>query len=340
MAAENHNLYAQLTGPHDLQLFEELLPDILPHPNYVRLKVDYCSICGGDITSFLGKSKAIYPITLGHEYFGRIERIGEEVTDLHVGDHVAVDPNYRCGECAFCNSGNSHFCESSGVNLFHPRGFSRYVDIHHSYLYKIPEFPEIYLGSLIEPLSCALHALKLSKVNENDKVLILGCGGQGTLLTFALSVFFPKLKIDLFDPNSQRAFNLTSVFTETTTLYSESPASPDYSLVFEASGQSGGFDCAVETVQAQGRIIIISRYNNGKVKIPCTLARRGCSIKFSHLNGDGNSFIRAMHLLSTQWSDHYNKLFRIVPFRDLREAFKQIENSPNNKTIAAISNGS
>ena len=180
MSGVRLNHFALLLHPGSIQIRKVQLSPTLPRPDFVRLKVDFCGICGGDLATFQGKSNIDYPHTLGHEYCGSIVLLGEGVHGLLVGQKVAVDPNYRCGQCHFCRNGLSNFCVSNSVNLFNPRGFARYVDIHHSYLHQIPDFPHAYLGALIEPLSCALHALKLSEAEHTDRILILGGGGQGT----------------------------------------------------------------------------------------------------------------------------------------------------------------
>lgn len=337
MSGVQTNRYALLQHPGLIQIREVQLPPTLPRPDFVRLKVDFCSICGGDLATFQGKSDVNYPHTLGHEYCGSIALVGESVSSFHRGEKVAVDPNYRCGQCKFCKSGLSNFCVSNSVNLFNPRGFAHYVDIHHSYLHQIPDFPHSYLGALIEPLSCALHALKLSKVQRSDRILILGGGGQGTLLSLALSWLFPKLKIEVYDPNRDKLRNLAAVLTKTVYPLSNPPTLAKYSLVFEASGQAEGFDYAVAAVQNAGRIIVSSRYRGQNVHLPEEIAPKGCTIKFSNLNGDGSPFTQAIQLLASHWREDYNQLITIESLSIINDVFTNLDTSQYGKTIIQIS---
>lgn len=47
---------------------------------------------------------------LGHEAGGVVEKLGEGVTDLKVGDKVALEPGITCGHCEFCKSGRYNLC--------------------------------------------------------------------------------------------------------------------------------------------------------------------------------------------------------------------------------------
>ncbi len=335
MSSTGDNLFAQLRKPGVIDLVRKELPRTLP-AEYIRLKVAYCAICGGDIASYKGQANENFPFTIGHEYFGTITATASDVLEFNEGDSVAVDPNFRCGECDFCLSGMSNHCEKSGINLFEPRGLAHFVDIHCSYLHKIPSFKQDFLGALIEPLSCSLYAIDQAFIANSERILILGCGGQGTLLTFALTNRFPGVEIDLYDPNQAKVANLHDAFSLNTTLLDQPPPIPTYPLVFEASGQSKGFDYAAAAIAKGGQIVVISRYRKQKAHIPEELPRSGCQITFSHLNGNGEPFIRAIDLLASSWRKSYNRLIKIESFNDLANVFKGLDQSSYSKIVVKI----
>ena len=336
MASGDQNRFVLLRSPGHLELREEPLATGLPGPEYIRLKISYCALCGSDLSFYRGRPRAEYPRTLGHEYCGIVVQVGERVTQYQSGDLVAVDLNYRCGECCYCKTGFSNLCDSSDINLFTRRGLSRFVEIHQAYLHKIPPLKPAHLGALIEPLSCALHAIELAKVQASDSVLIVGGGGQGSLLSLGLSLLFPAVQLDLYDIHRIRAQKIAQV-CPTVTCLAVAPSDPKYSLVFEASGQSLGFQHAVSGVQKGGRIIVISRYRN---QLPATIPEdfpcKEGAITFSHLNGDGQPFFRAVRLLSQSWEERFDQLFTIRPLEDTISAFAQWDQSPFCKTIVAI----
>jgi threonine dehydrogenase-like Zn-dependent dehydrogenase len=78
------------------------------------LRVEMVTICGGDPIEFEGRNrKAHYPLLPGHEMVGRIERIGPAAAARHgveAGMRVSVEPYIGCGDCAYCERGDYHFC--------------------------------------------------------------------------------------------------------------------------------------------------------------------------------------------------------------------------------------
>lgn len=336
MTGDRQNIYALLLEPGILQLRQAVLSPDLPRSDYVRIKVAYCGVCGSDLAFFDGRPHAEYPRTLGHEHVGTVVLAGKDVPDFHLGDSVAVDPNYRCGICYYCKYGASNLCESSDANLFTTRGFSTFVDLHASYLHKLPKLTPPCLGGLIEPLSCSLHALDLAPIQAGDAILILGAGSQGSLLSFALSVYFPGTTIDIYDPIRVRSSSLAACFGNVSALKNP-PNEAQYSLVFEASGQPEGFQNATRCVQKSGRIVIISRYKNGAtVTIPPDFPKKECILRFSNLNGDGEPFVRATELISNHWRDAYNAWIDVRPLEDLNDILKNMHHSPRCKTVIAV----
>lgn len=333
---ETSNHYAWLLRPGSLEFRSEVLSSLPSRPDFIRMKVYYCGICGSDISFYRGRPKVEYPRTLGHEYYGQVVIPSEECDRIQSGDMVVVDPNYRCGECTFCRSGRSNLCVSNSVNLFTRRGFSNYVDIHYSYLHRLPEMPSPLLGALVEPLSCVLHALERAQIRPEDEILILGCGGLGSLITTVLSVRFPDLKVTLYDPNLAKAKRLALVFPAQVNYLLNLPDHNEYSLIFEVSGESLGFDIAATSVGRGGRIVICSRYRESKAYLHEELSQKEATLLFSHLNGDGGQFQNAINLLSKYWDDRWSSLYKIESFQNLDRIFENIEKSEFCKTFVRI----
>ena len=80
-----------LTKPY---IFEYVNSNIEPpQDKYIQVKYLYCSICGGDYSQFIGR-RANYPISLGHEFIGKIVAVGNKVNGFKVGDEYfgATEP--------------------------------------------------------------------------------------------------------------------------------------------------------------------------------------------------------------------------------------------------------
>src|SRR3954463_14150613 len=89
----------------------ESIPDPTPGPREVVIAVAACGICGTDLHIADGEFAPTLPIVPGHEFAGEVVAVGSGVSEVAVGDHVAVDPTPSCGECRQCRLGRFNLCE-------------------------------------------------------------------------------------------------------------------------------------------------------------------------------------------------------------------------------------
>src|SRR5512141_2467006 len=85
----------------------------IPHAgnNDILVRVRAAGICHSDAHYRAGRSSmGKLPITLGHEIAGEVEWVGSQVTNVRVGERVALHYNLTCGYCEYCKSGNEQFC--------------------------------------------------------------------------------------------------------------------------------------------------------------------------------------------------------------------------------------
>src|SRR5918994_1982570 len=85
--------------------------DPTPGPLEVVVAVAACGICGTDLHILDGEFAPSLPIIPGHEFAGEVVAVGGDVTQVEVGDQVAVDPNLHCGSCHYCRQGRGNLCE-------------------------------------------------------------------------------------------------------------------------------------------------------------------------------------------------------------------------------------
>lgn len=95
-----------------MEIRETPVPE--PKAGEVLVKIEYVGICGSDVHYFkdgrCGDFVVDGELMLGHEAGGVVEKLGEGVTDLKVGDKVALEPGITCGHCEFCKSGRYNLC--------------------------------------------------------------------------------------------------------------------------------------------------------------------------------------------------------------------------------------
>jgi L-iditol 2-dehydrogenase len=147
------------------------------------LKVLASGICGSDVTEWYRVPKA--PIILGHEATGTIEKTGNEVKKLKVGDRVFVSHHVPCNKCRYCLKGHHTACETLHTTNYYPGGFAQYIRVPRINVekgtYKLPSDMSFEEGTFIEPLACVVRGQRLAGITKDSTLLIIGSGLSGLL---------------------------------------------------------------------------------------------------------------------------------------------------------------
>ncbi len=165
----------------------ERMPDPTCARDEVVVQVSRCGICGTDVHIYRNEYMSDFPLVPGHEFGGVVVEAGSDVTDVRVGDRVAVDPNLYCGHCDFCRNEQANHCLNwQGVGVTRSGGFAEYVNVPARACYHLPEGMSDLQAAFIEPLACVVHAMKRFRILPGESLLILGGGPMGMLLLQAL----------------------------------------------------------------------------------------------------------------------------------------------------------
>lgn len=154
----------------------------------VLIKVKTVGVCGSDLHLFKGTHAFRKPpAVLGHEVAGDVVEIGKNVTKFKIGDRVTVEPHLGCGQCEFCKKELVNLCTSkkapgtpSWIGTF-----VEYFNAPEKTVYKIEDEISYEMGTLIEPLAVAVHAIDRITVPEKDTLVILGSGTIGLMTLVA-----------------------------------------------------------------------------------------------------------------------------------------------------------
>lgn len=157
--------------------------ELLAHE--VLIKVISVSICGTDVHIYnwdnWAQNRINPPLTVGHEFSGKVVKIGSQVNKVKVGDIVSSESHIVCGTCEFCQSGNGHICEKTLVIGVDTDGaFAQYIKMPEENLYIDTSGLNPNYLSVLEPLGNAVHAVKHFEVKNKD-VVIIGCGPIGLM---------------------------------------------------------------------------------------------------------------------------------------------------------------
>lgn len=161
------------------------IDDPTPGPHDAVVKVEACGICGTDIHVLHGEFEPTrYPIVPGHEFCGEVVAVGSEVRNVKAGDLVAVDPSLYCGHCRQCRAGRFNLCENwNAIGVGSVNGAcAEFVRVPSANAFPLPVDIPRHWGTLVEPLSCAVHGLDQVDPKPADAYLIYGAGTMGLLL--------------------------------------------------------------------------------------------------------------------------------------------------------------
>lgn len=233
-------LCAVLEKPGDIVLKRARIPE--PAPGEVRIKVKWVGICGSDVEVFRGAREPefiTYPTRLGHEVAGVVDKLGENVTGLQVGDHVAL--RYVWG------------------------AFAEYVCCTPFSVKALPKRLPLIEGSLIEVLPGIIHAAELAEIAPNKNVLITGQGVSGLVMTQVIQLYSPRNLVvtDLFDEKlalakkygATHAYKLPSADARTMDVVGRD--FPDgFDVVIPCLLEGDGMIDAIDAAAQNGRIVM------------------------------------------------------------------------------------
>ncbi len=183
-------------GREDIRVEDRPEPKV--RPGTLKLKIDWCGICGTDLHEYEegpifvpapGKPHPItgetLPLILGHEFAGTVAEIGQGVSGFKVGDRVAVDPVFSSGDDDECRRGDYHLCRKIGFQGLSGGGggFSEYVVALAERSHLLGDISS-EIGAMVEPLAVAFHAVRQSPLRPGDVAVVYGAGpiGQATIL--------------------------------------------------------------------------------------------------------------------------------------------------------------
>lgn len=286
-----------------------------PRAGEVRIRIEGCGVCASNLEVWKGKPWFEYPLepgAPGHEAWGRVDAIGEGVTDLSPGARVAMLSSHGFAEY--------DFALASEVILLPPA------------LHDMP-LPA-------EPLGCAINIFKRSMIQPGDVVAIIGIGFLGTLLTQLATNAGARVIALSRRPASLR---LAEQFGAAAMISTKERQQAVQSVELLTNGR--GCECVIEAVSTQealdlageltrerGRLVIAGYHQDGPRQVNMQLWNwRGLDVINAH-ERDPRVYIEGMREAIAAIQDGmidplplYTHTFKLD---DLSEAFETMKRSP------------
>jgi threonine dehydrogenase-like Zn-dependent dehydrogenase len=227
----------------------------------VLIRVEAVGICGTDLhiadwTAGYEAMASAMPVTLGHEFAGRIERGSSE----WLGRRVVVRPSVTCGRCEGCRQHGEDGCTArTGIGIRRDGGFASHVNVPARNCVAVPEGLDPELAALTEPMTVAAQAVARAGAVAGKRVLVLGPGpiGLGVAL-FAERAGAAALTIAGRDDPARLACAGALGFADTRDAHADdAPLAPaGYEVIFEATGVPE-VASAAQRLLAPGGVLVI-----------------------------------------------------------------------------------
>jgi L-iditol 2-dehydrogenase len=184
----------------------------------VLLEMRTCGLCGSDLSKIFALGSPATPASLGHELVGVVRAVGDGVSRFVAGDRVAVAHHVPCGRCRYCRHGSESMCPQFKATNLDPGGFAEFIRVPALHVerttFRLPDSVPDEVGVFMEPLACALRAVKRSDVQPGDQIAVVGTGAMGLLVAQAVLLRGAKaICLDLREDRLQlaRTFGVQAV---------------------------------------------------------------------------------------------------------------------------------
>lgn len=302
----------------------------------VMVKLHYVGFCGSDLNTFLGRNPMVkLPVIPGHEVGATIEALGEGVPEgLTVGMNVTLNPYTNCGKCASCRNGRVNACQ-----------FNETLGVQRSGVmteYAVVPWQKVIPAegisprdcALIEPMSVGFHAVSRAGVEDNEVVIVIGCGmvGLGAVVRSSLRGA-TVIAIDLDDEKLALAKQVgaTHVINSAKENVHERVQALTQNMgadvVIEAVGSPATYVMAVDEVSFTGRVVCIG-YAKSEVAFQTKLfVQKELDIRGSR-NALPSDFRAVINYMKSTNFPAESFISRIVKPADAAEAMKEWAASP------------
>jgi L-iditol 2-dehydrogenase len=222
-------------------------------------------VCGSDVAYYrygrIGPYVVDGDIILGHEVSGDVVAVGDGVTNVVVGDRVAIEPSVPDWTCAQCRAGRYHLCPNLKFLATPPidGALVQRLAIDARTLFVMPDTMTYEQGALVEPLSVGLWGCQRAGLRPGDDVLVTGAGPVGLLAAEsaralgARTVTITDVSDFRLDLARQHGFTVESGSTERVS----DGADRRFDVLLECSGAPGVLAAGLERLGPAGRAAVI-----------------------------------------------------------------------------------
>ncbi|UZO82617.1 alcohol dehydrogenase catalytic domain-containing protein [Aquimarina sp. ERC-38] len=307
-----------------------------PKEGEVRIKVAYSGVCGTDVHIYHGMmdKRVSIPETIGHEMSGVIDAVGGGVTGYGEGDKVVVRPLDDRGAKP-SDKGFNHICQDlKFIGIDSPGSMQQYWNVPAFTLHKLKSETDLKLAALIEPLSVAVHDVRLGEVKPGETAVVLGGGPIGLLVAMVAKEAGAEVIISEVNPvriakAKDLGFDVVSpVETDLVQYVTEKTEGRLADVVFEVAGVQPALDVMTEVAGIRGRIVVVAIHGEPK---PVNLFK--FFWKELKLIGarvyEKEDYDKAIQLITDNNLPFEDLITDVQPLTNIQQVFENIDKNPD-----------
>lgn len=301
----------------------------------------YTGICGTDfevINGNLDPNFVVYPVTLGHEWVGRVVAHGPDVTEPAIGSRIVVTGVIPCKRCFECIAGFTNRClHFSEIGFTRPGAAAELVAVPAFLGHVIADSVSMETAVLAEPTAVVMQAFMKAPPKVGAKILIIGDGTIGMIAASLAKTFKPEfvhmLGLKVGQADLARKAGVDRFMTE--------PSEDRYNLIFEAAGSAERITGTIKQLIRGGTLLLVG-YPGFGVMVPLMID--------NVVNGDLNilgswastvsSWEKAVSLMNSGELDLsylVTHKFSLDQFADALDALKNAP-APRGKVVLIVGN--
>jgi len=336
---------ARLRGPREIRLEEVEKPK--PGPNEVLVQVAAVSLCRSDITFFNFTRKEFTDrdmgLILGHEASGRIAEVGQGVTELAVGQPVAIDPTRHCGVCDMCRARRFNICRNIRFLAYPPThgALQQYLLSPADLVLPLPDSLSLEEGAMVEPVSVAVQAVRQAGIRPGDNAVVQGLGAIGRSIV-QVPVALGSHDLVAIEPMPFRRQFAASHGAPTVVEGADQALEllrqrrrQGAQFVFEAAGADAAVEEAVTLADLGGTVIILGILESDELRFTQSVARgKELTLMFDRRSND--TMPEALRLIERDKIGVRHYATHTFPFAQTEEAYRLSEERPEGLLRAVV----
>lgn len=233
----------------------------------VLVEIKAAGICGSDVPRIYRDGAHNMPLVPGHEFSGKVVKVGDDSCQNWMGKRVGVFPLIPCKKCEACKNTYYEMCQ--GYDYLGSRsdgGYGQYVIVPKWNLIELPDNISYEAAAMLEPTAVAIHSMRQAELTAGSKVLVYGLGTIGLLLAATVKNYCDEVYVIGNKDIQQKAIEKIGIpmenfcdirFGSPKEWLNKKGLCQGIDVVYECVGRNDTIAEVIELTGAKGQLIVV-----------------------------------------------------------------------------------